>query len=104
DQVLESFIVAISSGVFATTLFFIATDRVKGDQGKLAAVEATQSTQVLFVLIGEVLLLSTPLPTGIAIVGLILIVLGMCLHSYFTKTLEKQTKISIIQKKDSEIN
>ncbi|MFC0469647.1 multidrug resistance efflux transporter family protein [Halalkalibacter kiskunsagensis] len=87
DQIVQSFIVAISSGVIATTLFFIATDRVRHHQGKLAAVEATQSTQVLFVLIGEVLLLSTPLPSGIAVIGLSLIVIGMLLHSYFMKKL-----------------
>lgn len=87
DQMIESFIVAICSGVIATTLFFIATDRAKSDQGKLAAVEATQSTQVLFVLVGEIFILSTPLPSGLAILGLALIILGMCLHSYFTKTM-----------------
>ncbi|WP_202078818.1 multidrug resistance efflux transporter family protein [Caldalkalibacillus salinus] len=85
DQVLQSFIVAICSGVIATTLFFIATDRVRDHQGKLAAVEATQSTQVVFVIIGEVLLLSSPLPHGLAIGGLLIIVLGMLLHSFLTK-------------------
>jgi drug/metabolite transporter (DMT)-like permease len=84
DQVLQSFIVAICSGVIATTLFFIATDRVRENQSKLAAVEATQSTQVLFVIIGEVLLLATPLPSGIATLGLIIIILGMLIHSYNT--------------------
>ncbi|MRH41691.1 multidrug resistance efflux transporter family protein [Aquibacillus halophilus] len=96
SQLLQSFIVAICSGVIATTLFFIATDRVKGEQGKLAAVEATQSTQVLFVMIGEVLLLSTPLPSGLAIVGLFIIILGMFLHSYFTKNIKsKQNSIRL---------
>lgn len=89
EQLLQSFIVAVCSGVIATTLFFIATDRVKGEQGKLAAVEATQSSQVLFVMIGEVLLLSTPLPSGSAILGLFIIIIGMFLHSYFTKNTKK---------------
>ncbi|NLP49822.1 multidrug resistance efflux transporter family protein [Bacillus sp. RO1] len=84
-QVLQTFIVAISSGVIATTLFFIATDMVRGSQEKLAAVEATQSTQVLFVLIGEVLLLSTPMPNGIGLLGLFIIIIGMLLHSFYTK-------------------
>ncbi|WP_078555207.1 multidrug resistance efflux transporter family protein [Bacillus alkalicellulosilyticus] len=85
DQVLQSFIVAVCSGIIATTLFFIATDRVRGNQGKLAAVEATQSTQVLFVMIGEVVLLSSPLPNGLALFGLVIIMGGMLLHSMYSK-------------------
>ncbi|WP_096201708.1 DMT family transporter [Bacillus sp. FJAT-45350] len=85
DQVVQSFIVAICSGVIATTLFFIATDRVRENHGKLAAVEATQSIQVLFVIIGEVLLLSSPLPSGLAMVGILIIMLGMLLHSYYSQ-------------------
>lgn len=92
DQLLQTFIVGICSGVIATTLFFIATDRVREHQGKLAAVEATQSTQVLFVIIGEVVLLSTPLPSGLAIGGLLIIIIGMLTHSLYTKKLSsKQT-------------
>jgi len=85
QQVLQCFIVGVSSGVIATTLFFLATDRTKDYQGKLAAVEATQSLQVVFVIIGETVLLSAPLPTGLTMLGLFLIMLGMILHSYFTK-------------------
>ncbi|WP_223701185.1 DMT family transporter [Sutcliffiella deserti] len=84
-QIFQSFIVAICSGVIATTLFFIATDKVNGDQAKLAAVEATQSTQVLFVFAGEVLLLSAPFPNGIAMAGLLMIVMGMFIHSVYTR-------------------
>lgn len=95
NQITQSSIVGISSGVIATTLFFIATDRVHHNQTKLAAVEATQSTQVLFVIIGEVLLLSASFPTGIALVGIVLIMLGMILHSTFSKTkIKKPIKIS----------
>lgn len=102
SQLLQSFIIAISSGVIATTLFFIATDRVKGDQGKLAAVEATQSTQVLFVIIGEVLLLSSPMPSELAMVGLFIIILGMLLHSYYTKKINTKQKIDILTSKSKE--
>ncbi|MHC0035559.1 DMT family transporter [Pseudoneobacillus sp. C159] len=98
DQVLQSFIVAVSSGVIATTLFFIATDRVKSHQGRLAAVEATQSAQVLFVMLGEVLLFSAPIPNGISIVGLIVIVVGMLLHSYFSKKMAKPNSKLVISK------
>ncbi|WP_226683172.1 DMT family transporter [Sutcliffiella horikoshii] len=94
EQVLQTLIVAISSGVIATTLFFIATDMVRNSQEKLAAVEATQSTQVLFVLFGEVLLLSTPLPNGIGKLGLFIIIIGMLLHSFFTKRRVKPKQLA----------
>lgn len=89
NQVFQSFIVGISSGVIATTLFFIATDRSREDQGKLAAVEATQSTEVLFAIMGEMLLLGIPLPTPIALIGIVVIILGMLLHSYHTMLVAK---------------
>jgi drug/metabolite transporter (DMT)-like permease len=84
DQVLQALIVAISSGIIATTLFFLATNRVRDDHSKLASVEATQSTQVFFVIIGEVLLLSSPLPNTVATAGLSIIIVGMLLHSYYS--------------------
>lgn len=87
SQVVQSLVVAVSSGVVATILFFMATDRVRNHQGKLAAVEATQSTEILFVIAGEMIILHIPLPTPIALIGLGIIILGMFLHSYYTKVL-----------------
>ncbi|MGE6513805.1 DMT family transporter [Lysinibacillus sphaericus] len=89
-QVLQCLFVGISSGVIATILFFIATDRVRDHQGKLAAVEATQSTEIIFVIIGEVLLLGIAFPDPIAIAGLGVIIIGMLLHSYYTMLLGKK--------------
>ena len=96
-QVFQSLLVAVSSGVIATILFFIATDRVRQDQGKLAAVEATQSTEVLFAMIGEMILLSVPLPQPIALVGLAVIIIGMLLHSYHTMLTSRQA-LTILKK------
>ncbi|RIW37284.1 multidrug resistance efflux transporter family protein [Bacillus salacetis] len=95
-QVLQTFIVAICSGLIATTLFFIATDKVRESQAKLAAVEAAQSTQVLFVIIGEVLLLSSPFPNSLAMLGLFIIVLGMLLHSYYSRKIEMKEEAKIL--------
>ncbi|SDO18362.1 DMT family transporter [Alkalicoccus daliensis] len=81
SQLLQTLIVGICSGVIATSLFFIATNSVRGDIGRLAAVEATQSMTVIFVLLGEIVLLATPLPSGSAIGGLMLIIAGMIIHS-----------------------
>lgn len=84
SQLFQSFIVGICSGVIATTLFFIATNRVRHNQGKLAAVEATQSAEIIFVILGEMLLLNIALPSPIALIGLAIIIVGMLLHSYQT--------------------
>lgn len=89
SQVFQSFIVGISSGIIATILFFIATDRVRDNQGKLAAVEATQSAEIIFVIIGEMILLGIPLPAPLALVGLLVIIFGMLLHSYHTMLMNK---------------
>lgn len=80
-QYLQTFIVAVTSGVVATALFFWATETVRHDQKSLAMVEATQSTEVLFALVGEMVLLNAPLPDGYALIGIVLIIVGMVLHS-----------------------
>ncbi|MFS0861826.1 multidrug resistance efflux transporter family protein [Fredinandcohnia sp. 179-A 10B2 NHS] len=84
DQVIQSFIVGISSGVIATVLFFFATELVKHDQSKLAAVEATQATQILFVMLGEIVLLNESIPSVYSFIGLLMIIVGMVLHSLFS--------------------
>lgn len=81
SQVIQTFIVAVSSGIIATALFFYATEMVQKDNQKLAGVEATQSGEVVFALIGEILLLSASLPSTISFIGMGLVIFGMILHS-----------------------
>jgi drug/metabolite transporter (DMT)-like permease len=81
NQIIQSLVVAICSGVLATLLFFKATDIVQHNTNKLAAVEATQSGEVIFTLLGGVLILKDSFPTLIGITGLLLIVLGIVLNS-----------------------
>jgi drug/metabolite transporter (DMT)-like permease len=81
DQVFQTLVVAISSGVIATVLFFSATNRVRTEEKSLAAVEATQSSEVIFSLLGELILLKTLLPDNYALAGMGLVVIGMLLHS-----------------------
>lgn len=90
DQLSQSFIVAISSGVIATTLFFMATDLARNNQGKLAAVEATQSTELIFAMIGEMILIGIALPGPISLVGIVIIIIGMGLHSFQTALGQKK--------------
>lgn len=81
-QVIQSLVVALCSGVIATLLFFKATDLAHADPRQLAAVEATQSGEVIFAIVGEILLLHTLLPSGTALFGVGCIVIGMILHSF----------------------
>ena len=82
EQAMQSILVAICSGVIATILFFKATDIVKGDMQKLATVEATQSMEVLFAVIGELVLLHSSFPSILSWFGMFVIMLGMIAHSY----------------------
>lgn len=84
-QILQSLIVAVFSGIFATILFFRATDMVRNEPKKLALVEATQSGEVIFTLLGGILVLGDSLPGALGFIGIGLIVLGMILGSLVSK-------------------
>ncbi|MCG7212594.1 multidrug resistance efflux transporter family protein [Paenibacillus mucilaginosus] len=90
--VMQSALVAVLSGIIATALFFQATDAVRGDMQKLSAVEATQSLEVLFAVIGEVILLSAPLPALWGWLGMGLICLGMAAQSLWTVRAARRAK------------
>ena len=81
SQLTQTLIVAISSGVIATSIFFKATDLAHKDHKKLASVEATQSGEVFFALIGELLILGGQIPDIYSMIGIGFVVLGMILHS-----------------------
>jgi drug/metabolite transporter (DMT)-like permease len=89
SQLIQSLIVAISSGVIATILFFKATDLVRQSMHQLAAVEATQAGEVIFALAGEILLLEGAFPQGLSIVGIIIVIIGMISHSLFSHIKEQ---------------
>lgn len=80
-QALQSFLVAIFSGVFATLLFFKATDLVKSNQQHLAVIESTQSGEVICTLLGGIMFLGDAPPNWLGILGIFLIVFGMILNS-----------------------
>lgn len=82
NQLIQSFIVAVSSGVIATIMFFKATDMVKGDTHKLAVVESTQVGELIFTLLGGVLVFHDTIPTTLGIVGIILVAVGMMVNSF----------------------
>ncbi|MCD8343702.1 MAG: multidrug resistance efflux transporter family protein [Oscillospiraceae bacterium] len=76
-QTVQSAVVALFSGVIATALFFHSTELVRGNQRRLAAVEATQCGEVVFTLLGGILVLDAPTPNALGFLGIALIVVGM---------------------------
>jgi hypothetical protein len=76
-QLGRSAVVAVLSGLLATALFFAATARVRHHPARLAAVEATQSGEVVFAAGLEAVLLGAGLPSPLAWIGIALIVAGI---------------------------
>lgn len=94
-QTLQSLLVALSSGIVATVLFFQATDLAKGNAQQLAVVEATQAGEVVFAVMLEMMILSAPLPGLWSNVGMLLVIFGMVLHSYVSSSPQpKKTSLS----------
>jgi drug/metabolite transporter (DMT)-like permease len=79
-QIFQTLIVAISSGVVATLLFFKATDLVRGDVHALAVVESTQAGEVFFAALGGVLAFEDRAPDPAAFAGLGLVLAGIILN------------------------
>lgn len=77
SQIFQSFLVALSSGLVATLLFFAATARVRGNPAGMAMVESTQAGEVLCSLLGGLVLLGDPLPGPLALAGLGVVGAGM---------------------------
>lgn len=90
NQINQTFLVAIFSGIIATTLFFYATNIVKHNQTKLAAVEATQAMEIVFTLIGEMLLLGLALPNILSIVGIMIITLGIIIYCFLNSKINER--------------
>jgi drug/metabolite transporter (DMT)-like permease len=86
-QLISTALVALFSGVVATGFFLSARNRAK-KASELAAVDATQASEVVFAMIGEILFLRAPLPNTIAIFGIVLVFAGLGLFIGFR---ERQT-------------
>jgi drug/metabolite transporter (DMT)-like permease len=75
-QLISAALVALLSGVVATTLFLYARHLCKQPY-EIAAVDATQSMEVVFSLAGEIILLNGALPGPFGIAGIALTVIGL---------------------------
>lgn len=80
SQITISFLVALMAGVLGTTTFLHARSLAKQPQ-QLAAVDATQGSEIIFALLGGMLLLHTPMPSGLSFVGIALVIIGLGLFA-----------------------
>ncbi len=84
-QFVQTFVVAVFSGVIATILFFKATELVQDDVRELAVVESTQAGEVVFALLGGALVFKDRLPSPVALAGIFVVIAGMVLNAVLTK-------------------
>ncbi len=82
-QLINTGIVAVSSGIIATSIFYKARNASKSPY-IISAVDATQSGEVIFSLAGEILLLNGALPNLTGGIGIIIIVGGIVGYSLRT--------------------
>ncbi len=75
-QFINVALVALFSGVIATSLFLSARNNADS-ASKLAAVDATQSSEVIFALAGEAFFLQASLPNSLGVVGMLIACTGL---------------------------
>jgi drug/metabolite transporter (DMT)-like permease len=92
-QFVQTFVVAVFSGVIATILFFRATELVQDDERELAVVESTQAGEVVFALLGGVVLFKDALPTPAALFGIAVVVAGIFLNAALTKKIDQADRV-----------
>jgi len=79
-QLLSTALVALFSGVIATTIFLFAR-HLCVTPAELAAVDATQAMEVFFSLIGEIIFLQGEIPGTIGVVGIALTIIGLAAYT-----------------------
>lgn len=80
-QLLTTALVALLSGVIATTLFLYTRHLCKQPY-EIAAVDATQSMEVVFSLVGEIIFLRAVLPGPLGVAGVALTILGLIAYTF----------------------
>jgi drug/metabolite transporter (DMT)-like permease len=79
-QFLSTALVALLSGVIAMTIFFRARHLCVHPY-EIAAVDATQSMEVVFSLMGEILFLGGALPSPVGMAGIALTLIGLAAYT-----------------------
>jgi hypothetical protein len=78
-QLLSTALVALLSGVIATTLFLYARHLCRQPY-EISAVDATQSMEVIFSLLGEIIFLGAALPGPLGMAGVALTIIGLAAY------------------------
>ena len=79
-QLFNILLVALLAGVAATSIFFYAREQAV-TSSEVAGVDSTQASEVIFALIGGILLLNNALPSTLGLVGIGLIMVGLILFA-----------------------
>ncbi len=79
NQALQTATVALFSGIIATSLFLYAR-QIATNSYELSAVDATQASEVIFALAGEMFFLQAVAPNAYGCVGVAMTVVGLCLY------------------------
>lgn len=83
-QWVNTAFVALFSGVVATTLFLYARGQAD-TPAKLAALDATQSSEVIFALAGEILFLGAGFPNALGVAGIFMAGLGLMAFAWSSR-------------------
>lgn len=79
-QVFNTLLVALLAGVAATSIFLYAREQAV-TSSEVAGVDSTQASEVIFALIGGIVLLNNAIPSTLGLVGIGLIILGLILFA-----------------------
>ena len=80
SQLFNTLLVALLAGVGATSIFLYARERAE-TSSEVAGVDSTQASEVIFALLGGILLLGNTLPSTMGLLGIGLIMLGLVLFA-----------------------
>lgn len=80
SQITNTFIVALLAGVTATGIFLYAREEAQ-TSSEVAGVDATQASEVIFALLGGMLLLNSQLPGLMGLTGIALIIIGLIMFA-----------------------
>ncbi|MGO1513472.1 multidrug resistance efflux transporter family protein [Psychrobacter sp.] len=80
SQVFNTLLVALLAGVGATSIFLYAREKAE-TSSEVAGVDSTQASEVIFALIGGMILLNSTMPSAMGLIGIALIIVGLILFA-----------------------
>lgn len=80
SQIGMAFLVALLAGVIGTSIFLYARSKAQ-NASEVAIVDTTQASEIIFSLLGGMILLGTPFPSMISSLGIMMIIAGLILFA-----------------------